>query len=54
MIEALPSIGVFIATFTFGAVIYSFGYVHGAADEASGKIKQAEARLETFFARRGS
>lgn len=54
MIEALPFIGIFIAVFTFGAVIYSIGYVHGSQDEASGKLNWVEARWEAFFARRGS
>ena len=54
MIEALPYIGGFIAIFTFGVVIYSFGYVHGSQDEANGALYWAEARWEAFFARRGS
>lgn len=52
MIEALPYIGLLIGLFVFGLVAYSFGYVHGSQDKASGKLKWAEARWEAFFNKR--
>lgn len=49
MIDALPYIGSFLAVAVFIVVAYSFGYVHGSDDEATGKLHWAEARWEAFF-----